>query len=176
MDKIEKVLQTISSRLVFVCAVISVGWVFVFTAYIISRFFNLGWIFVEEFTGYWLVLIAYIPLAYALMTDAHIKVEIVTNRLTQKIRSISQVCTDVIALIFVFYLLGRSIEWLIHGIEYGSRSSTALNIPLWPIYLFIPVGLALFGAMFIVKITHSMMEFMQRKVLVRKRQKKLQPP
>jgi len=159
MNRIEKILHTICSRAALVCAVISIAWVFVFAAYIASRLFNLGWLFVEEFTGYWLVLLAYIPLAYALMTDTHIKIELVTSRLPEKARGILQACTDVIALVFASYLLGRSIEWLIHGIEYGTRASTASNILVWPIYLLIPIGLTLFTLMFMVKIGRSVLEW-----------------
>ena len=159
MNKIEKILNTICSRAVLVCAVITIAWVFVIVAYIVSRLFNLGWMFVEEFTGYWLVLVAYIPLAYALMTDTHIKIEIITGQLPDKPRSILLVCTDVIALVLSSYLLGRSIEWLIHGIEYGTRSSAALNIVLWPIYLLIPIGLTLFTLVFMVKIRRSVIQW-----------------
>lgn len=158
MDKIEKVAHIISSRVTLVCAVISVGWVCVFTAYIISRFFEAGWLLVEEFTGYWLVLIAYMPLAYALLTDTHIRIELVTSRLPERVRSILEVCTDVIGLVFASYLLGRSVEWLVHGIEYGTRASASSYIILWPIYLVIPVGLALFVLVFMVKIARSVME------------------
>jgi len=163
MNKLEKILQIISSRAVLACVLITLAWVFVFAAYIISRFFNLGWLFVEEFTGYWLVLIAYVPLAYALMTDAHIRVEIVSSRLPEKARSILEVCTDTLALIIVAYLLGRSIEWLLHGIEYGTRASTASNIPLWPIYLLIPIGLTLFSLMLVVRISRSVTGLMRAK-------------
>ena len=158
MDKIEKVAHIISSRVTLVCAVISVGWVCVFAAYIISRFFEAGWLLVEEFTGYWLVLIAYMPLAYALLTDTHIRIEIVTSRLPEKVRGILEVCTDVIGLVFASYLLGRSVEWLVHGIEYGTVASASSYIILWPIYLVIPVGLALFVLVFMVKIARSVME------------------
>ena len=161
MDKIEKVAHIISSRVALVCAVISIGWVCAFTAYIISRFFEAGWLIIEEFTGYWLVLIAYMPLAYALLTDTHIRIEIVTSRLPEKQRRILEVCTDVIGLIFASYLLGRSVEWLVHGIEYGTRASASSNIILWPIYLFIPAGLALFVLAFMVKISRSVMELGQ---------------
>ena len=168
MDKVEKLLQRIASVSVHICASITVVWVFVFTAYIISRYFNLGWVFVEEFTGYWLVLIAYIPLAYAFMTGAHIRIGILTNRLPQKIRMIFQLCTDWLALLFVLYLMGRSIEWLIHGIQYHSRSSAALNITLWPIYLIIPLGLALFSAMLMVKTTKGTLDVLKERGLIQK--------
>ncbi len=158
MNKVEKILNTICSRAALACAVISVAWVFVITAYIITRFFGLSWRFVEEFTGYWLVLIAYVPLAYALMTNTHIKIEIVTSQLSKKIRNILQVCTDLVALALTLYLVGRSVEWVIHGIEYETRASTASNMPLWPIYLIIPIGLTLFALVFTTKIGRGVMD------------------
>ncbi len=161
MAKFEKIVRIICSYPVIPCAFLMVGWVFIFAAYIIGRLFGLRWMFVEEFTGYWLVFLAYIPLSYALMTETHIKIEMVSSRLPEVARSILQVCTDGIALVLTSYLVGRSIEWLIHGIEYGTRSGTIMNVLRWPIYLFIPIGLALFALMLIVKIGHSVMEWKQ---------------
>lgn len=160
ITKIERTVYTICSRAAAVCAVMLTAWAFLITAYIISRVFKLGWIFVEECTGYWLVLIAYIPLAYTLMTKTHIRIEVVFDRLPEKARSILLPCSDVIALVIASYLLGRSIEWVIYGIQYGTRSSAALNIILWPIYLLIPIGLTLFVFVFMVKIGRSVMELM----------------
>jgi len=163
MNKIEKILQSISARAVLVCAVISLAWVFVFATYIISRLFRLGWTFVEELTGYWLVLVAYVPLAYALTTETHIRVDFIISRLPEKMRRVWLVCTDIFGLILVAYLLGRAIEWVIHGIQYGTRSSASLNILLWPIYSLAPLGLTLFTLMFMLKISRDVLELIRAK-------------
>ena len=161
MNKIEKIIRTICSYSIVPCAVALVSWVFVFAAYIISRLFGLGWLFVEEYTTYWLVFIAYIPLAYALMTEAHTRTDIVTSRLREKLRNILQLFTNFSGLVIVSYLLWRSIGWVLHGLKYDVHSGTDLNTVLWPIFTLISIGLALFTLMFMVKLGHSVTELMR---------------
>lgn len=152
MNKIEKIRDFINSISSAPGAVLLVAWVFVFAAYIVFRLFGIVWIFVEEYTGYWLVFIAYMPLAYALFTKAHVRTDIVTSRLSTKVRGILQVCTEWIGLVIVAFLLMRSIEWLIQSIETNLRSATSLNTALWPICLFITIGLTLFGFSLLINI------------------------
>ncbi|GAJ04324.1 unnamed protein product, partial [marine sediment metagenome] len=144
-------------------AILLVLWVLVFTVYVIGRLFGLAWGFVEEFTGYWLVFITYVPLAYALMNNAHIKTDIITNRLPKKARNILEVCTGYISLVIVCYFLARSIEWLINGMKYDLYSPSRLHILLWPIYSFIPIGLALFALALIIKIIPATIELIKRR-------------
>jgi len=161
MDKIKKIRDVISSISSAPGAVLLVAWVFVFAAYIVFRFFGVVWIFVEEFTGYWLVFIAYMPLAYALFTKAHVRTDIVTSRLSTKVRGVLQVCTEWIGLVIVAFLLMRSIEWLIQSIETNLRSATSLNIALWPICLFIPVGFTMFGLSLLINIVFDVRALFQ---------------
>jgi len=152
MNKIKKIRDVISSISSAPGAVLLVAWVFVFAAYIIFRLFGVVWIFVEEFTGYWLVFIAFMPLSYALFTKVHVRTDIITNRLSSRVRAILQVCTECLGLVIVSFLLMRSIEWLIQSIETNLRSDTSLNIVLWPICLFIPVGFTMFGLSLLINI------------------------
>lgn len=163
MANIEKVVRAICRYSIVPCAVALVAWVFVFVAYIISRLFGQGWLFVEEYTGYWLVFLAYVPLAYTMVTQGHIKTDIVTSRLPGKARSILEVCTDGIALVIACCLLARSIGWVLRGVEIGSRSSTYFRTLLWPTYLPVSIGLALLILILMMKLGHGVMGLMQAK-------------
>ncbi|GAI83778.1 unnamed protein product, partial [marine sediment metagenome] len=58
--KIEKLMYIVSTVTVTPCVIILIVWVFLITVYVVGRkFFNFQWIFVEEFTGYMMVFIAY---------------------------------------------------------------------------------------------------------------------
>lgn len=158
IDRIGKIGGIVFSWATGVCAVLTVAWIFVMVIYIVGRRFGLGWLFVEEFTGYWLVIVAYIPLAYSLVTGVHITVDLVTRKLPEKTRSALKVFTDSIGLVLVGYLLWRSIGWVIRGIEYNLHSDSSFHIVLWPTYLPIPIGLFLFGLALMVQLTKGVAE------------------
>jgi len=143
------------------CAVALLAWVFVFSLYIIGRFFGVVWLFVEEYTGYWMVFITYMALAFTLIAGSHISVDIVTRRLTDKTRSILQVCTDSMGVVLVCYLLGRSIEWVIYGIRYDLYSLSSLRTPLWLTFLPVPIGLTLFALALATKLGKNVIELMR---------------
>ena len=144
-SKIEKLMHIASIVTVAPCIIILIGWVFLITAYVISRkFFNLQWVFVEEFTGYMMVFIAYFSQAYVLRVGGHIKVDFIFKQLTNKIQSILELITGFFAFTLICYLIWGSIHWFNYGFEHKLCSST-LHIVLWPSYLTVTIGLSLFA-------------------------------
>ncbi|GAH63367.1 unnamed protein product, partial [marine sediment metagenome] len=88
-NKIKKLMHIVSIATITPCIIILIIWVFLITAYVVGRkFFNFQWIFVEEFTGYMMVFVAYFSQAYVLRIGGHIKVNFVFKKLTNKIQSI----------------------------------------------------------------------------------------
>ena len=157
IDRIlEKIIDRVSGIAIAPCAVALAVWVFVFVGYIIGRqFFGMVWIFVEEYTGYWVVFLGYFGLAYALKTGVHIRSDIVTSRLPKRVRNILSIVTGLLAIPLVGYLTWRSIGWLIYGIEHNASAITSLHTPLWPAYSFIPIGLSLFTLMLLLKLVRN---------------------
>ena len=158
-----KIVHGISSWAVGVCAVALVVWVLLFAFYIVSRNFGLNLEFVEEVTGFWLVFIVYLTLAYALTTGVHVKLRFVDRYVAEKAAGIIKVFTDVIGLIIICYLLWRSIDWVIRGVEFQLHSETALHIILWPTFLPIPIGLTLFALALMVNIGKGVTALVQTK-------------
>lgn len=143
--KIEKLMYIISAVTVTPCIIILIIWVFLITAYVVGRkFFNFQWVFVEEFTGYMMVFVAYFSQAYVLRVGGHIKVNFVFKGLTNKIQSILELSTSFLAFTLICYLTWRSIHWFSYGFEHKLCSST-LHIVLWPSYLTVTIGLSLFA-------------------------------
>lgn len=139
----EKFVRITTLWIATACGMFLVVWALVITAYVISRFFGQGWVFIEEFTGYGLVWIAFLPLAHALITGKHITVEVVIRRLPDKVRNKIQIVTDGIGLVIVCWLLYRGIDWVIRGVEQNIHSESRYFILMWPIYLGVPIGLSL---------------------------------
>lgn len=143
--KIEKLMNIISIVSIAPCIIVLVFWVFLITTYVIGRhFFNLQWTFVEEITGYMMVFIGYMALAYVFKVGGHIEVKFIFNRLTNKAKSILElITTGFVAFPMLCYLIWRSIQWFYYGFEHKITSNN-LHIFLWPVYLFVTIGLSLF--------------------------------
>ena len=134
----------ISKLLIEISAVATIIWPIVVTAYIILRSMSFSLLFVEEFTEYWLVLVTFFSLAYTLREKKHIGVDILINYLPLKIRKVIGLITDFLSFLAVIYLFSKSLQWAIDGFLIKSRSYYPSNIILWPIYVFIPLGLIVF--------------------------------
>ena len=92
--KIKRLMDIISTVTVAPCLIILVVWVFLVTFYVIGRkYFGLQWMFVEEFTGYIMIFITFFSQSYAYKVGAHINVDLVVNRLTNKGQSILNLIT-----------------------------------------------------------------------------------
>jgi len=141
--KIKRLMDIIAKVTVAPCIIILVMWVFLVTYYVMGRkYLGLQWMFVEEFTGYIMIFITFFAQAYAYKIDAHINVDLVVKRLTNKGRSILDLVTTVFTFLIVCYLIWRSIDWFNYGFEHHIMSSN-LHIQLWPSYLTVTIGLSL---------------------------------
>lgn len=140
---LNKLLDFFARVTIIPCVFILITWVFLITFHVIGRkFFNLQWVFVEEFTGYMMVFIAYFSQPYAYKTSAHIRVALLSEKLPHKIKIYLQLITNFLSIIIVLYLIIRSFQWFYYGYENMMHSST-LHILLWPSYSTIFLGLSI---------------------------------
>lgn len=108
---------------------------------IVSRaIWNMPTNWVHESSGYLLAGMTVLAGGYALLRRAHIKVDIVYNRLPQRVRAIVDVFTALFFFIFCVVLIwkGGASAW--HAFLTGETSGTFFNPKLWPIRLIIPIG------------------------------------
>lgn len=142
----DKATGIISTGLISPATVALVAWVPLMTVCIIARaFFNVSWMFLEEFTAYLMVLVTFFALSYTLRSEGHISIDVVTRLLPKGVRGILGVATDLFSLAVVCYLIQKGAMWFWFGVETGVRSMFPSNLLLWPVYLFIPIGLAALG-------------------------------
>ena len=144
VDRILDKVADITSRVLLApCVVLLVVWVFLIGAYVFGRLlFDVKWLFVEEFTEYWLIMLAFFALAYTLRTGGHITIDIVTRFLSKRVRSILAVITGLLALGFAVYLLQAGAGWFWTAWVGHKLSWYPSSVPLWPYYSFVPIGLA----------------------------------
>ena len=96
-------------------------------------------LFADEYSGYLLVLIAFMGFAYTARQGAHVSVDIVTRRLSKRPREILDMITTVILIVLVVIYLRFGWAFWIRFLEGDVRATTTYLTPLWipatPIWL-----------------------------------------
>lgn len=118
--------------------------------------------FPHEYGGFLLVLTVYLALAYTLKTEGHIRVELVTIHLSERIRAYLKSLNLALVLILVLVLMPQTITWMKNTMAADVRSLTT-NTPMWIPYLSIPVGLCVFAFALAFALVDSFIEMKTQK-------------
>jgi TRAP-type transport system small permease protein len=107
----------------------------------LSRYlFNMPILGVDEISGYLNVVIGFLALAYTFQEDRHVRVDVVTGRLSPRARAILEVVSSTLALVLVSQFLRTSVPHWLLLIQRDERAQTYLRTPLD-----IPYGLMVVG-------------------------------
>lgn len=157
---LNKLSKAVSFSLVGIAAFTLVCWVFVIVIFVLARaLFNVQWMFVEEYTGYCMVLLTSFSFAYALRRGAHINVTAVTDVIPKRMQKPLKILADLVGLVVTVYLTWHGCKWLLHGLEGGERSWFPSRTLLWPIYALIPIGLGALSLEFLNQLLTSIGSF-----------------
>ena len=115
----------------------------VFINVITRRLLNHPIALVDEVSGYLLVGIVFIALAYTMQHGGHVSITVVVDRLPDKVRRKLQIIVPILAFgWFVPLIYGTSVFW--HSIyEQGMISLKPSGVSVWIPNIVVPVGVAL---------------------------------
>ena len=102
-----------------------------------------------EFTGYLLVMVVFLGLAYTLRERSHIRILFLVDRLPKKVQAWIEVVTSFIFLGFCAFLCYLTWHPTLTSINFGTTSRTGVDVLVWPYQLFMPLGLALISILLI---------------------------
>lgn len=97
-------------------------------------------VFSDEYTAYLLVFCVYFGAAYTLREDAHIRVDVVTIRLSEKMRRFLRAITSCLSVIYGVVLTVYSMNLVIYYKEIGQEALSVLETPTWIPAISVPVG------------------------------------
>lgn len=159
---LDKISKTVSTTLAGIAAIALVVWGFVIVVFVTARsVFNVNWMFVEEYSGYCMVLLVSFSLAYALRQGAHICVAVVTELASERVQKFLKTFADIIGLIVALYLTKHGVQWFLHGLEGGARSWFPSRTLMWPIYVLIPIGFAALSLEFVQQLVADIRKIRQ---------------
>jgi len=98
---------------------------------------------VVEYTGYLVVAIVFLGLAYVQKDHEHALVDFVLTRLSRKIQRLVTVIGLILFLLYSVFLGVFGWQTFMRSFTFQTTSRTAVDVPIWPYQLLIPLGLAL---------------------------------
>ncbi|MGR3762225.1 TRAP transporter small permease (plasmid) [Roseobacteraceae bacterium NS-SX3] len=97
----------------------------------------------SDFTGFFLAASTFLALAYALRAGGHIRVTLLTNRLTRRPRRAAEIAVTALALLMSGYATWYMGLLLLESLEFGDRSAGMVSVPLWLPQAPVALGLAI---------------------------------
>ncbi|CAM5199864.1 TRAP-type C4-dicarboxylate transport system permease small subunit OS=Ureibacillus acetophenoni OX=614649 GN=SAMN05877842_107133 PE=3 SV=1 [Ureibacillus acetophenoni] len=137
-----KTIDTINLITKVVAMLCVVAMVLVVFMQIVSRnLFSYSFPWVEELSKYLMIAVIFLGAGIGVQYGSHINIDVLFNRLSNKVKKYMQIMISILSIIFLMILL-------IYGIDVSNRtmvqSSTSLGIPMGVFYYVIPIGAALF--------------------------------
>jgi TRAP-type C4-dicarboxylate transport system permease small subunit len=142
---LERKIGLLEKGCTFVASLACVGMIAIIAFGTLSRYFlGLPFAFVDEYSGYLLVVMGFLAMVLALKRNAHIAVDIVQRVLPEKVRGWVDVGAQCIGILIATVLFWLSLKLFYENYATGMRASTIMETPLWIPQLSIPLGWAVF--------------------------------
>jgi TRAP-type C4-dicarboxylate transport system permease small subunit len=156
------VLGTIDIAISRIEAVVLAGGVLLMAANTISnvigRFvFQQSIFFSEELNRILIILITFAGISYAARHGRHIRMSAIYDEMPPHVRKILMVVISLVTAIFMFGLCYYAIGYILTQAGRG-RLLPALQIPVWWIYLWVPVGFFMTGAQYALTAAKNLLE------------------
>lgn len=121
--------------------------VVIVTQVVLRYGFGHGLVVLEEFEWHLYGLAFMFGLSYALVTDAHVRVDLLQSKFSEKTRCwIEVVGTLLVLLPFIVAVVIHGYDFFLDSWTHSERSSAPLGLPFrWAIKAVIPVSFVLFG-------------------------------
>lgn len=115
---------------------------------VISRFiFNHSIIFAEELNSTFILLVTFAGIGYAARHGRHIRMSAIYDHLPDKARKILMTVIVAVTAFFMLFLAYYSVQYIFHVYSKG-RVMPALGVPVYIIYLWVPVGFFITGVQY----------------------------
>ena len=127
-------------------------------ASVITRsIFNNALTVTDELNMIFIVIVTFAGLSYAARNGRHIRMSAIYDAMPTKARKIAIICISFITSIFMFVLAKYSYGYIIEVYQSG-RILPALGIPVFYVYLWVPIGFTVTGLQYIFTVIKNISE------------------
>lgn len=142
-------LETLNSRLskggAYISSTLFVALVLLVMTEIIGRsFFDYSTMLADEYSGYFYLGAVFFGLAFTLNENVHIRINIVTSRLSENKQRYIDILAGILATLILSFALYYSYLFMIDSYEMGMLSENVSETPLYLTQIPIVIGMALF--------------------------------
>ena len=117
----------------------------ILTEIVARSFFNVSTMIADEYSGYFYLAAIFIGLGYTFKEDGHIRINVLTSRLSKKANRYIDIFAGSITLALILFILYNSILMVKESYEYDMVSETVSETPIYLTQLAMPIGLFLFA-------------------------------
>ncbi|MBU8906258.1 TRAP transporter small permease [Desertibacillus haloalkaliphilus] len=111
---------------------------------VIARYlFNNSFRWAGELARYLFIWFIFLGASYAIVEKTHIKIESLKMMFPKKVRPYLELTGNVIWFLFSLFVAYIGFNYSFSMMSGSGNSSSAMNLPLWIIYIAIPIGYAL---------------------------------
>lgn len=111
-----------------------------------------------EVGSFMMVFIVFLGLAYTQRMGAHIRVEFLTLRLSQRLRVRLDLVASILGLLLYATITYQGYYWSLTSYQVGDYVAGLINIPRWPSQFMVPLGAAILCLQFIADIIQRVMD------------------
>ena len=123
-------------------------------------FFGFSLLIVDEWSGYLLVMVTFLGLAYTMQTRGFLQIEFLLNRLSYRKRHLFNLFLILLALVYSFIIGWKLILYTWSNYSAGIVSVSISQTPLYIPQLFMPLGMALLILQLISEAIRSILRLM----------------
>lgn len=116
----------------------------ILTEIFIRYFFNMSTLIADEYSGYLFLASVFLGLSYTFKENAHIRINILTSRMSEKSNKFIDIFAGTITIIVLSFALYRTILFTFDSYEMEMLSESVSQTPLYLTQLVMPLGLSLF--------------------------------
>lgn len=124
--------------------------------------FHHGTYWAVEVVGYLLLMVTMLAAGYIQRQGAHIKIDLITTRLPERVQTQLCIIISILALFFCIILVWESWEMALQSYQHGFTCSTRLGMPFFIPQLLIPIGIGIFSLEFMVSIGRDIASLRRR--------------
>jgi len=152
MEKISKAIDAVNRWVGRMMGYIALLMALLITYEVIARYiFNAPTIWSMDINQYLFCAISLLGGGFCLLSEGHVRVDLFYPKFSPKTQAIVEIVTYPFALAFcgILVWLGGAEFW--HVLITATTSGTALNFPMWPVWLTVPLGGFLLGMQIIAR-------------------------
>lgn len=116
----------------------------ILTEIFIRSFFDMSTMIADEYSGYFYLASIFLALGYTFSRGAHIRINIITSRLSQKANRKFDILAGIITLGVLAFTLYRTILFTYDSYDLEMLSENVSETPLYLTQLAMPIGITIF--------------------------------